>query len=233
IAEADLELPELRDRLASVQKSLSARERALGVEGKKRYNHLASSQFITDLMNARALKLRLRQKLQSRKFERDRLERMFRQQLNTSERKLHNHTESSVKRRNPRIQTLAQQFNQLQVRMAAAVKGRKTPSNAVVPRPIPMDKLFDLDVDDAIWDDIGLGDSDDLVEVPLWLSDEQVRTGIQGILVRDRSVEELQHLRYELSVLGEWSKEEWDTLMFAMSMTDGMKLVLFSRNLFT
>jgi hypothetical protein len=83
IAEADLELPELRDRLASVQKSLSAKERGLGVEGKKRYNHLASSQFITDLMNARALKLRLRQKLQSLKFERDRSERMFRRQLNS------------------------------------------------------------------------------------------------------------------------------------------------------
>ncbi|KAF9064830.1 hypothetical protein BDP27DRAFT_1143179, partial [Rhodocollybia butyracea] len=75
--------------------------------------------------------------------------------------------------------------------------------------PIPMDKLFDLDVNDAIWDDIGLGDSDDLVEVLLWLSDEQVRTGIRGILLRDRSVEELQRLRYELSVLGEWFQEEW------------------------
>ena len=113
--------------------------------------------------------------------------------------------------------------------MAAAVKGRRAPSNAVVPRPIPIDKLFDLDVDDAIWDDVGLGDSDDLVEVPLWLSDEQVRTGIRGILLRDRSVEELQRLRYELSVLGEWFQEEWDTLMFGMSTTDGMKLVFFQQ----
>ncbi|KAF9064831.1 hypothetical protein BDP27DRAFT_1366888 [Rhodocollybia butyracea] len=111
-----LELPELCDKLASVQKSLSARERALGVEGKKRYNHLASSQFITDLMNACTLKLRLRQRLQS-----------------PSEWKLHNHTKSSVKRRDPGIQSVAQQFNQLQVCMAAAVKGRGAPSNAVVP----------------------------------------------------------------------------------------------------
>ncbi|KAF9059843.1 hypothetical protein BDP27DRAFT_1371078 [Rhodocollybia butyracea] len=93
IAEADLELPELRDRLAGVRKSLSAREHALGVEGKKRYNHLAS----------------------------------------TLEQKLHNHTKSSVKHRDPTIQSLPQQFNQLQVRMAAVVKGRRAPSNAVVP----------------------------------------------------------------------------------------------------
>lgn len=83
IAEAELELPGLRDKLDSTQKSLSLKERALGVEGKRRYNHLASSPFITDLMNARALKLRLRQRLQSRKFERDRLERMFRRQINS------------------------------------------------------------------------------------------------------------------------------------------------------
>ncbi|KAF9067812.1 hypothetical protein BDP27DRAFT_1364621 [Rhodocollybia butyracea] len=176
IAEADLELPELRDKLASVQQSLSARERAFA-----------------------------------------------------SERKLHNHTESSVKRCNPGIQSVAQQFNQLQVRMATAVKARRAPSNAVVPRPILMDKLFDLDDDDAIWDDIGLGDSDDLVEVPLWLSDEQVRTGIGGILLWDCSVDELQCLRYELSVLGEWFQEEWDTLVFGMSTTDDANL-LFQLN---
>jgi hypothetical protein len=83
IAEAEMELPELRKKLSTTQNSLSSKERALGVEGKERYTHLASSSFITDLMNARALKIRLRQRLQSRKFERDRLERMFRRQINS------------------------------------------------------------------------------------------------------------------------------------------------------
>lgn len=146
--------------------------------------------------------------------------------LSASERKLHNHTEASVKRRDGGIQSLAQKFNTLQSRMAAAIKARKAPSNAMVPRPIPMDKLFDLDVDDAIWDDVGLSESDDVADVPLWLSNEQVRTGIRGILLRDRCDEELNRLRYELSVLGEWFQEEWDTLVVAVSTTTGMDLYL-------
>ena len=104
--------------------------------------------------------------------------------------------------------------------------------NAVVPRSIPMDNLFNLDVDDAIWDDIGLGDSDNLAEVPLWLSDEQVRTGIRGILLWDRCNEELTRLKRELSVLGEWFREEWETVVLAMSTTKGMKLfwgIIFNR----
>ncbi|KAF9058440.1 hypothetical protein BDP27DRAFT_1372621 [Rhodocollybia butyracea] len=170
-------------------------------------------------MNARALKTRLRQKLQSRKFERDRLEQMFCRQINTSECKLHNHTEPSVKRRDQGIQGLAQDFNKLQARMATAIKRRKAPSYAVVPHPIPLDKLFDVDVDDAIWDDVGLSDTNSPVEVPPWLSDDQVRTGIRGILLRDRCDEELARLKWKLSVLGEWFGEEWDTVVLAMSTT--------------
>lgn len=81
IAEAEMELPDLHEKLEKTQKSLSLKERALGVEGKSRYVHLASSPFLADLMNARALKLRLRQRLQARKFERDRLEGTFRRQV--------------------------------------------------------------------------------------------------------------------------------------------------------
>lgn len=139
-----------------------------------------------------------------------------------SERKLHNHTEDSVKRRDGGIQNLAQKFNKLQARMATAIQRRKAPSNAVAPRVIPMDNLFNLDVDDVIWDDIGLSDSDDSTDIPLWLSDDQVRTGIRGILLRDRCDEELGRLKYELLVLGEWFGEEWDTLALSMSTTDGM-----------
>lgn len=116
--------------------------------------------------------------------------------------------------------------------MATAIKEHKAPSNAVVPRSIPMDNLFNLDVDDAIWDNIGLGDSDNLAEVPLWLSDEQVRTGIRGILLWDQCNEELTRLKRELSVLGEWFREEWETVVLAMSTTKGMKLfwgIIFNR----
>ncbi|KAJ3779908.1 hypothetical protein GGU10DRAFT_381540 [Lentinula aff. detonsa] len=208
IAEAEMELPNLQERLDKVHKHLVSKERALGVEGKSQYNHLASSPFITDRMNACALKVRLRQRLQARKFERDRLERTFRQQLNTSEWKLHNHTEDSVKRCNHGIQSLAQQYNKLCEQMVNRISLGRAPANAIAPRPIPTKELFSLDVDDSIWDDIGLNDSEQTTDLPLWLVDEGVRMGIQGILLRDHCDEELQRLQYELKSLAEWHSEE-------------------------
>ncbi|KAJ3733669.1 hypothetical protein DFJ43DRAFT_994490 [Lentinula guzmanii] len=215
IAEAEMELPNLRERLDKVHKHLVSKERALGVEGKSQYNHLASSPFITDRMNARALKVRLRQRLQARKFERDRLERTFRRQLN--KRKLHNHTEDSVKRRNHGIQSLAQQYNKLCEQMVNRISLGRAPANAIAPRPIPTKELFSLDVDDSIWDDIGLDDSEQTTDLPLWLVDEGVRMGIQGILLRDRCDEELQRLRYELKSLAEWHSEEWTIVNMAIA----------------
>ena len=34
------------------------------------------------------------------------------------------------------------------------------PSSAIAPEPIKSDGLFKLDVDDSIWQDVGLGDED-------------------------------------------------------------------------
>lgn len=83
IASAESELDTLKERLEKTRKLLTTKERAMGVEGRLQYQHLASSPFVTHRMNAQALKFRLRQKLRSRKFERDRLEHSFRRQMNS------------------------------------------------------------------------------------------------------------------------------------------------------
>lgn len=127
-----------------------------------------------------------------------------------------------MKRRDRGIQSLAHQFNRLCERMGKAIKERKAPANAMAPRPIPTEELFKLDVNDVIWDDSGLSDCDTGTEVPLWLSDEQVRVGIKGILLQDRCDEELDRLKHELHALGEWFSEEWEVIVCAMSATDGM-----------
>jgi hypothetical protein len=60
-----------------------------------------------------------------------------------------------------------------------------------------MNELFSLDVDDGIWQDIGLDETADTDVPPLWLSDKKVRKGIQGVLLRDRCDEEFCYLRHE------------------------------------
>ena len=83
VAESEEKLPDLREKLLSVQARLLRQEQTLGVVGRAQYHHLATSPFIALRMNAHALKLRLWKRLTSRKFERDRIERAFRcQQYN-------------------------------------------------------------------------------------------------------------------------------------------------------
>ncbi|KAJ3764544.1 hypothetical protein FB446DRAFT_601786, partial [Lentinula raphanica] len=225
IAEAELELPSLKEKFKKAQSTLSAKENNLGVDGERQYRHLASSPFITDRMNARALKIRLRQRLQARKFERDRLERSFRRQMNASQRKLHRHTEDTVKQRDGGIQSLARNYNKLCERMSERIAKKNAPANAIAPRPIPMKELFSLDVNDAIWDDCGLEGEDNSASPPLWLSDEQVRVGIQGILLCDRCDEELLRLKHEVLVMEDWFAEEWRVVVTAISNTQGILLI--------
>lgn len=69
-----------RKKLEALRKTLRQQETALGVEGQTNYQRLKSSPFIQLRMNARALKIRLRDKLAARKFELDRIERSVRRQ---------------------------------------------------------------------------------------------------------------------------------------------------------
>lgn len=91
-----------------------------------------------------------------------------------------------------------------------------------------MEGLFDLDVDDDIWLDIGLGYDDDDADgsvPPLWLSNDNVRAGIRAMLDRDRCLEERKRLLDERSAMQEWFSEEW--MVVTLAMRDGR---LFIRN---
>ncbi|KAJ3780116.1 hypothetical protein GGU10DRAFT_279862 [Lentinula aff. detonsa] len=103
--------------------------------------------------------------------------------------------------------------------MLELIRQCQAPWNAVAPLPIALKGLFNLDVDDNIWEDIGLNDDDDEGPPP-WLSSERVRKGIKGILLRDRSDEELRRLRHEMRAMREWMREEWELLLRAI---DGVK----------
>ncbi|KAJ3978980.1 hypothetical protein F5890DRAFT_1421989 [Lentinula detonsa] len=217
IAEAEIELPVVREKLLKVQSTLRTCELRLGVEGMRDYRRLASSQFFRERMNACALKTRICQRLRARKFERDRIERSFRRQMNTSERKLHNHTESTVKRRDGGIEVLVRKYNQLCKSMSDMIASQRAPANAQAPKPLVTKELFTLDIDDAVWDDTGLTEKTDVEHLPLWLSDEQVQTGIRGILLQDRADEELKRLKHELSALGDWFNEEFTVIQTALT----------------
>ncbi|KAL0568779.1 hypothetical protein V5O48_013194, partial [Marasmius crinis-equi] len=223
VASAQVELPGAKSKLREAQRSLKSKESALGVEGKRRIEHLAQSPFIQHRMNALALKTRLREKLRARKFERDRLERSFRKQLN--EQKIHSQIGASVKKRDPGIQELARKYNALCVQMEKLVRTKKAPQGAVAPKPIAMDELWTLDVDDTIWQDVGLTDVDDGKALPQWLADEAVRTGIRAMLERDRCREEIERLQHERDALQEWFAEEWHVVLYAIDIASSEDVI--------
>ncbi|KAJ6626271.1 hypothetical protein B0H10DRAFT_1781786, partial [Mycena sp. CBHHK59/15] len=77
--------------------------------------------------------------------------------------------------------------------------------------------LWQLDVDDTIFQDVGLDDrDDDNDKPPPWLCDEKVRTGIKALLELDRCDEEDARLRREKLALRVWFGEEWKMIAEAI-----------------
>ncbi|KAE9384417.1 hypothetical protein BT96DRAFT_960902 [Gymnopus androsaceus JB14] len=183
-----LRLRKSRDAALDYEGKVKRKEDSLGVTAKQQLRHLIKSPFLTKKMNARALKTRIRERLRSRKFELDRLERSYRKQR--SEQRINEHTQDSLTRK----------YNRLCDDMDTIIRQNKAPRNAIAPVKIEMEGLFDLDVDDDIWLDIGLG------APPLWLSNDDVRAGIRAMLDRDRCLEERKRLLDERSAMQEWFK---------------------------
>ena len=96
--------------------------------------------------------------------------------------------------------------------MRELIAQRKAPQGVTVPEKIEMTGLFALDVDDAIWQDVGLAD-EDLVDPPLWMCDEDVRRGIKALLELDHCLEEEARLVHERRALQVWFSEEWKIVM--------------------
>ena len=83
-----------------------------------------------------------------------------------------------------------------------------------------MDGLFNLDVDDEIWQDIGLEEADSAAP-PRWRSDDTVRAGIKALLELDRCREEEQCLLHEQRALQVWFSEEWAVVKKAIDQANG------------
>ena len=68
--------------------------------------------------------------------------------------KLRSHTQSSIKCHEPGIIKLARTFNDLCKELEQLKQQGRAPQNSVVPCLIETCGLFDLDVDDNIWQDV-------------------------------------------------------------------------------
>ncbi|KAG6823012.1 hypothetical protein H0H92_011726, partial [Tricholoma furcatifolium] len=213
-AETIQELAALRSNISNINLTISKRSDLLGVSDRTRLQKLVNNPFYAARVNAIAMKTRLRDRLRSRKFEMEHVERSFRKQVN--DQKLDEHTASSVHRRDPTISRLASNYNRIVETMEELIKTRKAPSHAICPQKIDTKGLYALDVDDTIWQDSGLNDDDDSTAPPPWLANEKVREGIKAVLLYDRCLEERARLQHECRSMRIWFAEEWKVLNLAM-----------------
>ncbi|KAF9506854.1 hypothetical protein BS47DRAFT_1367076 [Hydnum rufescens UP504] len=89
------------------------------------------------------------------------------------------HTTKALKRHYRSVKSLVVDYNKWQLNMMK-LRGRGGISkNAIIPPPIDMKGLFGLDVNNDIWQDIGLTNDEFDGTVPPWLGDEDVRNGIR------------------------------------------------------
>ena len=128
--------------------------------------------------------------------------------------KLHQNAETSLNRRAPTLSKLARTYNNLCQQLETLQQQRKAPPGAIIPEQIEPAEIFSLDVDDAIWQDVGLDEEHD-GPVPQWLGDNNVRAGIKALLELDRCLEEEIRLRKERCVMQEWMLEEWTSVQIA------------------
>jgi hypothetical protein len=183
-----------------------------------------NNKFLQQRMNALALKRRIRTHLCQRKFELDGLERAYRHA--TSANKLRAHAEGQMKRKEPGIQQLRRTYNELCEDLESMIAHGTAPQGAVAPHTIEKEGLFKLDVDDEIWQDIGLVDFEG--QIPRWLGDDKVRQGIKSSLELDRCEEEERRLCKERQAIQDWMVEEWHCVDAAIktSVDDNMTYLL-------
>lgn len=87
----------------------------------------------------------------------------------------------------------------------------------LLPDKIEIDGLYKLDVDNGIWQQVGLDNVG--VDLPEWMANDNTRKGIRARLSLDRCLEEEDRIIKERRVLQEWTLEEWDAITRAREAT--------------
>ncbi|KAJ7809297.1 hypothetical protein B0H14DRAFT_3481585 [Mycena olivaceomarginata] len=208
------------------QQKLQRLEQQLGVTDATLIEKLRHSDYYAAHMNAKVMKDRPRQRLRERKFELDLIERSFRR--SRSENRTNDHAGAAIKRRELTISNTVKEYNKLCADIVSLIRSKKAPAGAVALSPIPAKDIFQLDVDDAIWQDMGL---DEDTAPAAWLVNNKVRAGIRAMLQKDRCNEEAPRLKRERRHLQIWFATEWEAVSETMKIAQGAGAVQYQLQL--
>ncbi|KAL1697872.1 hypothetical protein EV121DRAFT_274797, partial [Schizophyllum commune] len=126
-----------------------------------------------------------------------------------TQQRLADHTLAAIEGRDASIKSLIARYNQKVGEQEDLIQKRAAPPKAAALPRLPRTGVFDLDVDSEIWFPLRARIEDDSGSPPAWLAKEDVRKGIQGMLNRQRCMEEETRLKHETRNLRTWFAEEW------------------------
>ncbi|KAI6032412.1 hypothetical protein EDC04DRAFT_2868938 [Pisolithus marmoratus] len=201
VSEFNLQLAEAQASLDKAKQSLQCRLNSLGISQHADLDKMKKSVYLQTLLNAHSIKTCIRD---------FRLEQPYRSTVN--ELRLSANVHSSIKHHEPTIVKLVSTYNKLCDDIHSMVWLGKAPHHAIHPPYISGDTIFSLDVDDEIWNDIGLDEG----TLPCWLADETVRQGIRLQLEVNHCNEEVERLSWECCNLQEWMIDQWKGLGIAL-----------------
>ncbi|KAK7006739.1 hypothetical protein R3P38DRAFT_3214096 [Favolaschia claudopus] len=212
---AEMNIDSTRSSYQTEKRRATQLEQKLGVNDATVLEKLQHGDYYTAKMDAVAYKDRLLARLKDRKFEFDPIERRAR--VSKSDNQRNEHVLDAIKRREPTISRLVKSYNDTCKKIANLINSKKAPVGVVAPREIPAKGIYELDIDDDIWQELGLTDDD---YAPLWLRDENVRSGIRWMLQNDRCDEEQHRLLRERRHLQIWFAAEWQGVLDLIEFTD-------------
>ncbi|KAF8149681.1 hypothetical protein K438DRAFT_1910421 [Mycena galopus ATCC 62051] len=202
---AESKITGARAALQKEKAKVNRLEQQLGITDAVAVRKLTHINYYTTRMNARILWERILSRLRGRKFELDVIER--------------SHAGEAIKRREGSMLTQVKPYNKLCGEISTLIAAKKAPKHSVAPKPMPLKGLYQLDVDDEIWQEVGLNDAED--RPAPWITDDNVRSGIRAMLQRDRCQEEAPRLLRERRHLQIWFSEEWEAVARMIDMTEG------------
>ncbi|KAF6755552.1 hypothetical protein DFP72DRAFT_990031 [Ephemerocybe angulata] len=203
----------LESRKEAIDSQISAKRKALSVGDQKNFAALVKDKYLELRMKTLAVKERLQAKLQSRKFELERVDRAY-SHASANKSQLQTHVKRQVGRHSGSITTTLKKYNDLCSKIEVMLRQGKAPPGTIAPQRIPPENLYSLDVNSVIWDNSGLHETDE-VAVPGWMGNDEIRQGIVAWLEVQRCNEELTRLRRECLNLQDFALREWEGLAAA------------------
>jgi DNA-binding ferritin-like protein (Dps family) len=210
------ELGTVNARIKAAKEGLRRRKALLSIGDRKNWDRLKGNKFLQDQISLLALKKRIREKARARRFEMTALKKYEVSKAKNSK-KLTENAMANTKKREPALKKLVERYNKGCKGLRDQIKSRRFPVGAHALEEIQLDQIWQLDVDDPIWQDVEVRD-DEGFTIPDWLGNEATQQAIRNRVENERCDEERNRLKAEMQNLQYWLREEAAVIEAALTL---------------